>query len=274
MISGFLRALDLCSLLSALYLLHSVHVRQDRCQRFRLGGIQGERLARQDMFAGVGVALGDFRGDRDQALVFQAPEGGCRGLGQGEQFLERQFAPFLQDAPDLLLSFCKLRRFARQRQDTHVKPFTPPGFLVAHGFGEDAFQGGLRRAAVVVADPAGKLEDFGRNERLRADDLEDRLQCRVGGLLGQPGYAAQHLARAERNLDAAADLDLTGQLRRDEVIELLAERQFQGDAGDHGAWLADLGMDDAMPTGMSALLEERLRCVWPIGSVHEVAVLT
>ena len=114
-----------------------------------------------------------------------------------------------------------------------MKPFAPIGLLVADGLGQDAFQGRLRRAAVILADPARELEDFWRHESLRADDLQDRLKGGVRRFLGQAGHAPEHFARAEGNLDTAADIDLFRQLRRNEVIELLAERDFQGDTGDH-----------------------------------------
>ena len=101
------------------------------------------------------------------------------------------------------------------------------GVLLAHGFGQDALQRRLRRAAVVFADPACELENLGRDERLRADDFEDGLEVRVRRLLGERGDDAENLARAERHLHAAAHIHRVGEFWRDGVIELLAERDFE-----------------------------------------------
>ena len=213
--------------------LASVHRRLDGGERLGLRRVQRQRLRGQNVLARVGVALGNLRGDRDQAPVFQAADGRRRGLRQRQQFAQRQLGPFFEDAPDFLLPLGQLRQFAGDRQGADMQPLAPVGLLVADGLGQDAFQRRLRRAAVVFADPAGELEDLGRDQRLRADDFEDGLERGVRRLLGQAGHAPQHLARAERDLDAAADVNLVRQLGRNEVIELLAERDFQGDAGNH-----------------------------------------
>ncbi len=117
-----------------------------------------------------------------------------------------------------------------------MQPFAPVGLLVADGLGQDAFQGRLRRAAVILADPAGELEDLGRDQRLRADDLQDGFEVGARRFLGQASDAPEHFARAEGDLDTAADVNLVRQLWRNEVIELLAERDFQSDAGNHVCW--------------------------------------
>ena len=80
-----------------------------------------------------------------------------------------------------------------------------------------------------------QFQDLGRDESLRADHLDDRFEFRVRGFLGESRDATQDFARTERDLDAAADVDLPGQAGRYEVIELLAEREFERDAGDHSA---------------------------------------
>ena len=154
-------------------------------------------------------------------------------MGKFEQFLERKFAAFFDDAPDFLLALGEFGQIACGWQGAHKQPFAPAGLFAADGFGQDTFQGGFRCATIIAADPAGELQDFGRDERLCADDFEDGFQPGVCRRLGQPGDAPEHFARAERNLDTAADVDLVGQLGGNEIIELLAERQFQGDAGDH-----------------------------------------
>ena len=85
---------------------------------------------------------------------------------------------------------------------------------MADGFGQDAFQRGFRGAAIVIADPAGELEDSGSDEGLPAEDFEDGFQPCVSRLLDQSSDAAQHFPRAERDLDAAADVNLVRQLGR------------------------------------------------------------
>src|SRR5439155_11432860 len=80
-----------------------------------------------------------------------------------------------------------------------------------------------------------ELEHLRRDERLRADDFENRLELRVRGFLGERRDAAKHLARTKRHLDAAAHVHLARQRGRNEVIELLPQRDFESDAGDHGA---------------------------------------
>src|ERR1039458_5844316 len=114
-----------------------------------------------------------------------------------------------------------------------MKPLAPVRLLVADSFGQHAFQGRLRRAAVVLADPAGELKDFGCDERLRANDFEDGLKGRVLRFLSQASYAPEHLARAERDLHSAAEVNFVRELGRNIVIELLAECDFKGNAGNH-----------------------------------------
>ena len=123
----------------------------------------------------------------------------------------------------------------RQRADEQL--LAPAGFFLAHGFGQDGFQRDFRRAAVIFGNPAREFQHLRRDERLRADDLENRLEIGVRGFLGQRGDDAENLARAERHLHAAADVDLSGQSGRNQIIELLAERDFEADAGDHVAAL-------------------------------------
>jgi hypothetical protein len=147
---------------------------------------------------------------------------------------QRHFAPFLDDVPDFLLALGQLRKFAAHRQRADKQPFAPAGFLLAHGFGQDGFQRGFRRAAIVLGNPAREFQDLRRDERLRADDFENGFEIGVRRFLGERGDAAENFARAERHLHAAAHLDLPRQSGRNQIIELLAERDFKADAGDHG----------------------------------------
>jgi hypothetical protein len=54
----------------------------------------------------------------------------------------------------------------------------------------------------------------------------------VGRIAGERRHHAEDLASAERHLDARADFDPSGKLRRDDVIELAAEGDLKGDTGD------------------------------------------
>ena len=157
------------------------------------------------------------------------------GFREFEQFLKRHFAAFLDDIPDLALAFGEFRQFTGERQRADKQPLAPAGFFLADRFGQDAFQGDFGRAAIIFANPARELEDLGRDERLRADDFEDGLEIRMRGFLGERRDATEHFARAERHLHAAADVHLSFEPGRNRIIELLAERDFKGDAGDHGA---------------------------------------
>ena len=192
------------------------------------------------MFARVGIALGNLRGDFDQAAVFEFADGGGGGFGQFDQFRQRQFAPFLDDVPDFLLAFGQFRKFAAHRQRADKQSLAPAGFLLAHGFGQNGFQRDFRRAAVVIGNPARELQDLRRDERLRADDFENGFEIGVRRFLGERGDAAENLARAERHLHAAADLDLSGQSGRNQIIKFLAQRDFKADAGNHVASIYDL----------------------------------
>ena len=111
----------------------------------------------------------------------------------------------------------------------------PAGFLLAHGFGQNGFQRGFRRATVVIGNPAREFQDLRRDERLGADDFQNGFEIGMCGFLGEGGDATQNFSRAEWHLYAAADLDLSGQSGRNQIIELLAERDFEADAGNHDA---------------------------------------
>ena len=53
-------------------------------------------------------------------------------------------------------------------EDADVEALAPAGLFFADGFGEDAFEGRFRRAAVIFPDPTGELEDFRGDEGLGA----------------------------------------------------------------------------------------------------------
>ena len=66
-----------------------------------------------------------------------------------------------------------------------------------------------------------------------ADDFENWFEIGMHGFFGEGGDTAQNFSRAEWHLHAAADLDLSRQSGRNQIIELLAERDFEADAGNH-----------------------------------------
>ena len=185
------------------------------------------------MFAGVGIAFGDLGRDGNQAFVFEAANGACGGAGKFYQFLEGHFAALFDDVPDFFLTFRQFGKLAIERKRADVESLAPASVFVANSIGKDGFERDFGSAAVVLANPASELEDFGRDERLRADDFEDGLEFGAVGCLSKSGDAAEHLARAKRNLDAAAHADLSSEIRGNGVIELFPESEFEGNASDH-----------------------------------------
>ena len=55
----------------------------------------------------------------------------------------------------------------------------------------------------------------------------------MGGFFGEGGDDAEDFAGTEGDLHAAADVHEAGEGFGDEVVELLAEGEFESDAGDH-----------------------------------------
>ena len=137
---------------------------RDRGERERLFRVQGELLRRQDALVGVGIAFGDFRADADQALVFQLAHClGC-GLGQLEQFLEGQLAPFLDDVPDLLLALRQRASNTGQRQHVDEQTFPPAFLFLAHGLRQNALQREFNGTTIVIGYPAGQPQNLWRHQ--------------------------------------------------------------------------------------------------------------
>jgi len=134
-----------------------------------LVGVERERLSGEDEFAGVGVAFGDLGCDGEESFIFESTDGIGGGLGEFEEFLEREFAPFLEDAPDFLLTGGEFRQGILLGDGVNHEAFAPALLFFAHGIGQDAFEGGFHGATIVVADPAGEIEDFGSDEALGSD---------------------------------------------------------------------------------------------------------
>ncbi len=63
----------------------------------------------------------------------------------------------------------------------------------------------------------------------------------MGRVLEHRRDAAQHLAAAEGDFDAAADFDRLLQFGRDEVVELFAQSQLERHASDHTASKTEIG---------------------------------
>jgi hypothetical protein len=180
-----------------------IHGRLDFLQCGGLCRIQSQRLRRQDVFAGIRIAFGNLRGNLNQAAILEFADGGGGGFGQLDQFLQRQLAPLLDDVPNFLLALGQLRKFAAHRQRADKQPLAPAGFLLAHGFGQNAFECDFRRAAVVLGNPARKFQDFRRDERLRADNFQNWFEIGVCRFFGERGDATQNFSRAEWHLHAA-----------------------------------------------------------------------
>ena len=190
-------------------------------------------MRRQNGFARIRVALGNFRGDFHEAAIFELAHGGGGGFGEREQFGQQHFAAFLDNIPNVLLTLWQFRKFTARRQRADEQLFFPAISFLADGFGQNAFQRRLRRAAIILGNPAREFQHLGRDERLRADDFENGLEICVTGFFGNGGDDAENFARPERHLHPAADINLSSQPRRNEVIEFLPQRDFQADAGDH-----------------------------------------
>ncbi len=181
----------------------------------------------------VGIALGDFASDGNQAAIFQFTDCGCGRFRQFDQFGQQDFPAFFNDVPDVLLALGQFRKIARDRQCADQQPFPPAGVFLPHGFRQNGFQRGFRSTTVIIRDPAGEFQDFGRHQRLRPDDFDDGLEPGLGGFLGDRGDDAQDFARTKRHLYSAAHVNLSGQVFRDGVVKLLAQGDLETDAGNH-----------------------------------------
>jgi len=132
-------------------------------QRPGLRRVERQRLRWQNVLARVGIALRNFRGDPDQAPVFQPAHRPRRGLAQRQQFPQGQFAARPHDLPHLPLPARQLRRLSRGG-GAHLQPRAPVRLLAPHRHWQHAFQRGLRRAAIILADPPRQLQDPGRHQ--------------------------------------------------------------------------------------------------------------
>ena len=229
---------------------HLAHLGNDLLQRQCLLRVHLQRLRREDLFERVGVAFGNFRRDGHEVFVLQLAHGLGRRAGQFEQPRQRKLAPLLDDVPDLHLALGELGQFTSEGRHADMQTLAPAFLLLADGIRQDALERDLRRAAIVIRDPARQPQHLGRDRTLRADDLENGAEIRVRRFLDERGDDARHLARAERNFHARSDLDAARQLRRDGVIELLAERNFEGDARDH--WQGHLDLSAGVSRGKAS----------------------
>ena len=205
----------------------------NRLQRHRLFGVERQRLGGHDFLIGIGIALGNLRGNFNQALVLELANGWRGCAGNLQQLLQRQRAGFLDHLIDLQLAFGQFPHAVIARQQPHVKPFSPAFLLLAHRIGQHTLEGGLRRAAIILGNPAGQFEHSRRHQRLRANDFGYGLKCVVIRLFSQTGHAPEHLSAAERHLHTRAHLHPAFQFRRDQVVKLPAQGDFQCDTRDH-----------------------------------------
>ena len=196
-------------------------------------GVEGEGLGGDDFLAGVGVAVLDLGGDAGEALVLELADGVGRGVGEAKEFLEGHLAPFLEDVEDLALARAEVGKRANGRDEGHMEAFLPARVLLADGIREDALEGNLDGAAVVAGDPAGEVKDLGGDDPGDADDGVHGAEVGVGRGFGEGGNEAGNEAMAEGDLEAGADLHAVEQGLGDGVVELLADRDLEGDACDH-----------------------------------------
>ncbi len=122
--------------------------------------VHDERLRGQNGFAGVGVALGNLRGDGEKALVLQFAHHLGGGAGGAQEFLHLPFGPGTGQVESFLLTFGEFDGVVR-RQGAHEQLLAPAGLFAADGVGERGLQGCFRRATIITGDPAGELEDGG-----------------------------------------------------------------------------------------------------------------
>src|SRR5947209_17845512 len=108
-----------------------------------------------------------------------------------------------------------------------MQPLSPAGFLLAHGLGQDAFESDLRRAAIVVGNPAGQFQDLGGHEGLCSDDSKNGLELCMCRLLGQTSYTAHYLSPTKGHLNAAANADLRDEIGRDGIIKFLSQGDLE-----------------------------------------------
>ena len=210
--------------------LHRVH---DRLECGRLLRVQLQRLRRQYVLLRVRVALGDLRRDAHQPLVLELANGRRGRPSQAHQFLQRQLAPLLHNRPEILLSLGQLGRFAVLRQCADVQPFAPAFLLLAHSVRQHRLHSDLRRAAVVVGDPAHEAQNRRRHQCLTADRLDDLAEIAVRRLVEHRRHHPHYLARPERHLHPRALVDAALQLLRHEVVKLTSDSDVQCHTGNH-----------------------------------------
>ena len=188
-----------------------------------------------DFLVGVGIAFGNLRGDFHEAFVLQFANGLGSGAGELEQLLHRQRPVLLNHLIDFQLSFGQRLRAFSAGQQPHMQALAPTFLFLAHGIGQHTFQCGLRRAAIIFGNPSGQFQHLGGHQRLRPDDLGDRLEGLMVGLLRQSSHTPEHLPSTERHLHACAHLHPAFQIRRDEVVKLPAQGNLQCHTRDHAS---------------------------------------
>src|SRR3954447_3034130 len=135
----------------------------------------------------------------------------------------------------------------------------PTRLLMADRLRQNRLERDVERAAVVIGDPPGELENFWRNNGVAADNFVDRLQAAMRRFSKQRGDRTKNQPGTEGNFDARARSHLAFELGRNEIIELLAKNEVECNAGDHGYC-----------NGGGGILEPRRRycqiasiCFWP-----------
>ena len=129
------------------------------------------------MLAGIRIAFGNLGSDLNQAAVFEFADGGGGGFGEFDQFLQRQLAPLLDDVPDFLLSLGQLRKFAGRWQRADKQAFAPAGFLLAHGFRQNAE---AREKEIIEGSKNSNISDLSKLLYLEVIDASFSIDGVIG----------------------------------------------------------------------------------------------
>ncbi len=210
-----------------------IHRRQDGRQRPDLLRVQRQRLRRQNLLIRVGIALRHLGGDRHHPLVLQSPQCLPRRPRRRQQLLQRHLTLRPQQRQHFLLAPRQLGHLARRSRQSHHQSLTPARLLLPHRLGQDALQRNLRRTAVVIRNPPGQLQHPRRHERWRSHHPQDGPQVRMRRMLHQRRHAPRNLPRTKGNFHPRPHGHLGLQFRRNDIIELLPEGDFQRYASNH-----------------------------------------
>ena len=206
----------------------------DQCtESHHLLVIQRQRCGGNNELPRIRIPLINLGRDAHQTLVFELAHGLGGRLPEPKQLLKRQLPPLLDDAPNRLLPRREFGQFADHRERVHMKPFAPPGILLADSLRQNTLERRLDRAAIVGRNPTSQLQHLRRDQSLGTQDIQDGLEVGLGRGIRHRGHQTQHLSVSEGHLDPGPHGHPPGKLLRNGIVELLAEGYFESNAGDH-----------------------------------------